>query len=117
MKTADVLYYHSQQVKGPPEAKAFPEQLRLVVGMGSAATHTELGDPKFMCQVSMAHGMCTMWAGHTVIYVLLNAPIFRAAAPSGGNGQRSSKLKDWTNSMFHLPGDHGVCQAWQRTPA
>jgi hypothetical protein len=55
MKTADVLYYRSQQVQGPPERKAFPDQLRLVAAIDSAAADKELGDPKFMCQVSNVH--------------------------------------------------------------
>jgi hypothetical protein len=58
LNTADVLYYHSQQVKGPPERKAFPEQLRLVVGVGSAVLHKELDDPSFMCQVSIILMAC-----------------------------------------------------------
>lgn len=50
LDTADVLYYHAPSFSGEPRPKAFPNQLRLVMSLESAAYYAVLDDPKFMCQ-------------------------------------------------------------------
>lgn len=50
METADVLYYHAPSFSSRPRPKAFPEQLRLVTSLESAAYYPNMDDQQYMCQ-------------------------------------------------------------------